>query len=303
MNVKDYRYIIEIADREGISQAAEVLCITQSALTKFLQRTEKELGISLFYRKNNRLILTEAGRYYVEKGREIVRLDYELEEGISKIVENKEKHIRIGCSIGREDNMIQNVIAPFMKKNPGVCVQVLGGSTSTRLTMVEKNELDFALVTSRDYRPGLSYDPVGEAALVLAVPEDSPVIERAVKKEGDIYPTVELKDWIEYPFIQLSAVTASGKMIRDFFKAEGVKPMVRLEVNSVRSAVIAVEAGIGNTVFWEVPRKKRRVKYLYLKELRPAPQRMYVAYRTDYYMSSAGRALIRLFQQAGQKNE
>ena len=63
MNVKDYRYIIEIADQEGISQAAEALCITQSALTKFLQRTEKELGITLFLRKNNRLVLTEAGRY------------------------------------------------------------------------------------------------------------------------------------------------------------------------------------------------------------------------------------------------
>lgn len=48
MNVKDYRYVIEIARQESVSQAADVLCITQSALTKFLQRTERELGIALF---------------------------------------------------------------------------------------------------------------------------------------------------------------------------------------------------------------------------------------------------------------
>ena len=303
MNVKDYRYIIEIADQEGISQAAEALCITQSALTKFLQRTEKELGITLFLRKNNRLVLTEAGRYYVEKGREIVKLDYEIEEGIAQIIENRENHIRIGCSVGREDYMIQNVIAPFMEKNPNVCVQILGGSTSTRLTMVEKNELDFALVTSRDYRPGLYYDPVGEASLVLAVPVDSPVIERAQKEENSCYPVVALEDWIDQPFIQLSAMTASGKMLRDFFKKKGVTPVIRLGVNSLRSAMIAVEAGIGNAVFWEVPRKRRKVEYLYLRELRPESQRMYLAYRSDYYMSPPGRDLIRLFRQGEQKKE
>ena len=49
MNIKDYRYIVEIAEQESISKAAAVLYITQSALTKFLQRIEEELGASAVY--------------------------------------------------------------------------------------------------------------------------------------------------------------------------------------------------------------------------------------------------------------
>ena len=49
MNVKDYRYIVEIAEQKSISKAAAVLYITQSALTRFLQRVEEELGAALFF--------------------------------------------------------------------------------------------------------------------------------------------------------------------------------------------------------------------------------------------------------------
>ena len=93
MNVKDYKYIIEIAEQESVSKAADILCITQSALTKFLQRIEQELGVPLFFRKNNRLFLTEAGSYYTEIGKEILRLDTEVEKGIARIAADKEKQI------------------------------------------------------------------------------------------------------------------------------------------------------------------------------------------------------------------
>lgn len=296
MNVKDYRYIIEIAQQESISQASEVLCITQSALTKFLQRIEKELGIALFFRKNNRLYLTDAGRFYVEKGKEIVRLDYEMEEGMARLVEEREKCIRIGCSMGREEYVVREVLPEFYREYPEAFVRVNSGSTSLGLEQVEKNEIDLALVTSKDYRPGLNYCPVAESHLVLAVPKGSAPVHRAVKREGYPYPVIYLEQWADDPFVQLSAITASGKIARDFFKRQGILPQIRLEVNSVRSGIKAVEAGIGNTIIWTVPRRGTDITYLSLGELNPTPQRMYVAYRGNYQMPEIGRELIRLMR-------
>ena len=51
MDIRDYEYIVAIAEKGGISKAADHLFITQSALTKFLQRTEQKLGMELFVRK------------------------------------------------------------------------------------------------------------------------------------------------------------------------------------------------------------------------------------------------------------
>jgi len=56
MNVKDYEYILEISRWGSISKAAEKLCITQGALTKYLQRVEHELSASLFLRNGNSLV-------------------------------------------------------------------------------------------------------------------------------------------------------------------------------------------------------------------------------------------------------
>ena len=40
MDIRDYEYIVTIAEQKSITRAAAQLFITQSALTKFLQRTE-----------------------------------------------------------------------------------------------------------------------------------------------------------------------------------------------------------------------------------------------------------------------
>lgn len=74
VNIKDYKYIVEIAEQKNISKAAAALYITQSALTRFLQRVEEELGASLFFRQGNHLVLTEIGQCYVEKGRKSISL-------------------------------------------------------------------------------------------------------------------------------------------------------------------------------------------------------------------------------------
>ena len=72
MDIRDYEYIVAIAEKGGISKAADHLFITQSALTKFLQRTEQKLGMELFVRKGKQFLLTEAGQRYVEIGRAIM---------------------------------------------------------------------------------------------------------------------------------------------------------------------------------------------------------------------------------------
>ena len=61
MNIKDYEYIVEIAACKSLTEAANRLCITQSALTKFLQRVEAEVGRPLFGRMGRRFVLTPVG--------------------------------------------------------------------------------------------------------------------------------------------------------------------------------------------------------------------------------------------------
>lgn len=301
MNVKDYRYVVEIAEQRSISKAAATLYITQSALTKFLQRVEAELGTPLFFRQGNHLMLTEIGQYYVDKGKKIVELDYEIEKEISRIVDKNKSYIRIGYGSGRSDYVIRAVLQPFFKSYQDVQVDALVRSTEKCLKMVENNELDLAIVTSRDYRPGLVYLHAGDSPWILAVPQTSRLIEAARKEDGMKYPIIELAEWIKEPFILPSAVTYSGKLVREFFKKSHAVPNVCLKITDVKSVMKAVESGIGNSIFWGVPREGMEIEYLFMKEFELPPQSLYVAYRSDLCISSPMHYMIQLIKNAFQE--
>lgn len=118
MEVRDYEYIVAIADQGSITRAAEQLFITQPALTKFLQRIEMELGIPLFIRKGKKFILTEAGQKYVEVGHEILRLDRRLTEQLLQDGTSQNQRIRLGFSMGRFYNLVDSVLPVFCNALP-----------------------------------------------------------------------------------------------------------------------------------------------------------------------------------------
>ncbi len=54
------------ARQESFTQAANELCVTQGAVSQQVKALESELGVRLFRRERQRLIITEAGRTYLE---------------------------------------------------------------------------------------------------------------------------------------------------------------------------------------------------------------------------------------------
>ena len=64
-------YVIAVAECRSISQAAEMLYISQPSLSRYLSNLENELGVNLFVRTLNGTELTEAGKIYLEYAKEI----------------------------------------------------------------------------------------------------------------------------------------------------------------------------------------------------------------------------------------
>ena len=118
MNVRDYEYIIAIAEQGSITRAATQLFITQPALTKFLKRTEDSLGLKLFNRNGNQFLLTEAGRRYVETGRIIVQMDRQLTAQLTQELTVQGTRIRLGIPMGRDQDMIERILPQFYDRYP-----------------------------------------------------------------------------------------------------------------------------------------------------------------------------------------
>ena len=57
MEIMQLRYLKEVARQESFTRAAELLHITQSALSKSIAKLEDEVGVKLFERDGNRIHL------------------------------------------------------------------------------------------------------------------------------------------------------------------------------------------------------------------------------------------------------
>lgn len=294
MDVRDYEYIVAIADQGSITRAAEQLFITQPALTKFLQRIEKELGLSLFVRKGKQFILTEAGQKYVEVGHEILRLDRKLTEQLKQDGITQKKRIRLGFSMGRLYELMESVLPQFHSVHPDIQIIAMETTSRKQFEALQRKELDIAIVTNVEQRVGYTYLPVEKSYLALAVPEDDPLIALAEPMEGYPFPAIDRALLNSRRFIMLQANTNSGHLTRELFRRYDIRPNTVLELNDVRSAIDTVAQGIGASMFMSVAAGNRKVRFLSIKDIDVISQMVYLVYHNDLAMTKPVEYLISL---------
>lgn len=296
MNVKDYEYIVEIARQKSLSEAASRLCITQSALTKFLQRVEAQLGTPIFKRIGKRFVLTPIGQMYVSKGLEIIRLDQEMEDELAKMRSDGADAIRLGYSMGQSAFILNHLLPAFYMRQSAMSVSLKEDSSTRLIRDVDDGRLDVCLAYAREEKPGLSYVPLASSGMALAVPKYSPLRKQAV--EDPAYPHPVLKDlnWMEEPYIRLASFTQSGRIAQDYFERIGRYPKSRIYVENVRSAMNAVENRLGNCILAEIPFTLHPVEYLSLPGLDVVSQRIFIITRKTSQPQEAMKLLIRLAQ-------
>lgn len=129
------------------SQAARMLGITQSGVSRSLSQLEKNLGLELFLREKNRLVATpEAGELYEE----ILRLMGNIEELRHSVLALKEfgtSRLRIAAIPGLAFGFVPRLIAALLEDNRGFSISFDIMSTHDVLREVESGQADIGFVT------------------------------------------------------------------------------------------------------------------------------------------------------------
>ena len=74
MELRVLRYFLTVAREENITKAAELLHVSQPAVSRQLAQLENELGVKLFVRSSHHIIRTEDGQMLRRRAQEIVEL-------------------------------------------------------------------------------------------------------------------------------------------------------------------------------------------------------------------------------------
>lgn len=141
MRISQLRCFVTVAQLENMSQAAELLHLSQSSLSKNIATLEEELGTQLFQRKGRSLTLNPAGERLLEYSTMALReLEY-AKEDLQLLSQDTESRIRIGMA-GFHDSLTECLCA-FRNEMPHAEFELI--STIENQEYLDINEFDMLI--------------------------------------------------------------------------------------------------------------------------------------------------------------
>ncbi len=145
MTIQQVLYVLEIASRSSVSQAAQKLYLSQSALSQQLRRLEEELGYALFSRTANGLQLTPEGKHFCEQARPVADKWYDFCKSVQKRPASEPLRLRLGIGSRVYSNNLFPKIAEYFKNRPEIEVTFVTEAGRDMADSLRKGELDLAL--------------------------------------------------------------------------------------------------------------------------------------------------------------
>ncbi len=306
MNLKEQEYVCALAEYGTITSAAKELYISQPALSIYINNLEKSLGVRLFERVGKQFILTYAGEQYVEKAKAILRLSHELDEKLKDITGNYSGRIRIGVQMRRATGFLPPIIAAYEKEFPGVEVIIHEGTMRELKESIQNFKSDLLLCNRVDLPPYMESFVLFKERLLIAVPKDHPINEKAVWEKGEILPSLDLF-WLNGEKFILAKQGQSIRRDADrFFNENGVHPGKIREIRSIETAMQMVGEGLGigfnRESYAMYMKKQENVRYYFMRNIDSTID-FVLAYRKEMPVTAYMQRMINMLMEHGKECE
>ena len=187
MELRVLRYFLTVAREENITRAAELLHVSQPAVSRQLAQLEDELGVRLFSRSNHHITLTEDGLMLRRRAQEIIDLTDKTQRDFRQHTAELSGEIAIGSGELRSFSTLGAVLAEFSALHPQVRYALFSGNADHIKEKTENGTLDMGLLSMPVDLA--KYDflrfPVAEEYGVL-VRADSPLTEKKLLAPKDL---------------------------------------------------------------------------------------------------------------------
>lgn len=155
LEIKWLRAFVNVADLGRMTDAADLLNITQGAVSQQIGKLEEQLGTRLFKRDRRGLALTRVGERLIAKARQVIALN----DAIRRDAMSEEQRGRV--SLGVPYDLItcarlQRALSAFSTDSPGTDLDLQCAPTSALRNAVETGGLDLVILEEPDQ------DPIGE---------------------------------------------------------------------------------------------------------------------------------------------
>lgn len=291
-DLKRFEYVLALSECKNFSQAAQQLDISQSTLSQYIQKIEKEIGVSLFDRSVSPLKLTQYGEIYVKGARKIVDAYSETLDSIGDADAGTIGSVRVGLSPSRASFMLPQVVSEFTQLYPQVTLKFIESKSKDIMKNLSEGNIDFAYtVTSGED----SYDDcrvisVDKERIMLVTSAD-------VKLSDEEDKAVDFKLAENHRFILLEENQLLTKIFHDLCKKSSASIENYICVSELSTALSLVKSGLGIMLlpssYRNYGRLKSELSFYDIKQS-DSERELSVIYKKDKYINKPTRALLEI---------
>lgn len=238
LNFHQLRIFYTVARSGGFSRAADVLDISQPAVSIQVKELEKSLGMPLFHRRSRGLQLTEVGTTVYDYAHRIFSLSAEVQEAVQDTQELKTGHLTLGASTTPGEYILPVAIGRFRQLYRGIEVELRISNTRTIVSQILQRELDLGMIGSG--LPG-GGDDLETSAYVM----DEIVLVASPAHPLSRMKVLSLQDVMEEGLVVREEGSATRQTAEECFAELGVQPKVAMELGSNQAVKLGAQSGVG----------------------------------------------------------
>lgn len=155
---------IKIVDAGSITAAAQALDVSQPSMVRTLAALERDLGVRLLNRTTRRMSLTDEGRDYYERGRQIIAAVEEAQQSLSARRATPRGRLRIASSVSFGRMFVAPVVSEFLAEHPEINAELL---LLDRVVDLVEEGMDLAVRVARLPDSSMVAHPIGEVRRVV----------------------------------------------------------------------------------------------------------------------------------------
>lgn len=238
MEVRQARFFLTIADQQSMVRAAEVLHITQPALSQALLQLERELKVELFQRTSRGMRLSEAGKALLDPARRLSDASRLADASVQIDTEHVSGDLVVAATPAFAASPLSSWVAQFRKLNPEVVIHIVPYSGDDPIERIlDHHGVDLVLAHyEREIPDHVIEFPIGREEMVLTVPADDDPFD-----DGPVH----LHELADRPLILSPEKTSMHTVVTEAFAHLGITPQLGVETSFMDSFVPLTTGGAG----------------------------------------------------------
>lgn len=296
MSLARYRYFEKVARLGSIREAADILHVAPSAISRQIAQLELEYDVELFERQARGMRLTPAGELVLDSARTLLDSMDLARSSIDDLLGLKRGHIRLWSVEGMVSDFVYPVLSEFSKAHPAVTFDLMMASSDSLLDRLLDDDADLIVAFNL---------PAHRHITSLAQIQDSLVVVSHPEHELAGTTAISLREAVQWPIALPDQTFGMRHLINQVALTAKVDLFPALVTNSIESLRSFARIGMGLSILTthsvrnDVERGLLTSMPLREKKLRAA--RVDICVRRERQLPAAARALALAFEQRAQK--